>query len=121
MDVIRLVSVVLGGLALFVYGMGLMSDGLKETAGAKLKTALGYMTRNRFCAILAGLGVTALIQSSSATTITAAFAAIGTNVNAKRTALAHARESLAVLSVFTCLRDITRHLGNIAVRAPQFA
>ena len=69
MDVIRLVSVVLGGLALFVYGMGLMSDGLKETAGAKLKTALGYMTRNRFCAILAGLGVTALIQSSSATTV----------------------------------------------------
>lgn len=59
----------LGGLALFIYGMGLMSDGLKETAGEKLKAALGFMTRNRFSAILAGLGVTALIQSSSATSV----------------------------------------------------
>ena len=46
-----------------------MSDGLKEIAGEKLKAALGYMTRNRFFAILAGAGVTALIQSSSATSV----------------------------------------------------
>lgn len=59
----------IGGLALFVYGMRLMSDGLKETAGEKLKAALGYMTRNRFFAIFAGLTVTALIQSSSATSV----------------------------------------------------
>ncbi len=59
----------LGGLALFVYGMGLMSDGLRETAGEKLKAALGYMTKNRFFAILAGLCVTAVIQSSSATSV----------------------------------------------------
>ncbi len=58
-----------GGLALFVYGMGLMSDGLRETAGEKLKAALGYMTKNRFFAILAGLCITALIQSSSATSV----------------------------------------------------
>ena len=58
-----------GGLALFIYGMGLMSDGLKETAGSKLKAVLGYMTKNRFFAIAAGAGVTALIQSSSATSV----------------------------------------------------
>ena len=45
---LQLTITALGGLALFVYGMGLMSDGLKETAGEKLKAALGYMTRNRF-------------------------------------------------------------------------
>ena len=58
-----------GGLALFIHGMGLMSDGLRETAGSKLKAVLGYMTKNRFFAIAAGAGVTALIQSSSATSV----------------------------------------------------
>jgi Na/Pi-cotransporter len=69
MEKINLALTVIGGLAIFVYGMGLMSDGLKEIAGEKLKSALGYMTRNRFFAILAGAGVTALIQSSSATSV----------------------------------------------------
>ncbi len=69
MNTINTVITVLGGLAIFIYGMNLMSDGLKEIAGEKLKTALSYMTRNRFFAILAGIGVTALIQSSSATTV----------------------------------------------------
>lgn len=69
MENLNLTLTVLGGLAIFVYGMGLMSDGLKEIAGEKLKAALGYMTRNRFFAILAGAGVTALIQSSSATSV----------------------------------------------------
>ena len=68
-ETVKLVSTALGGLALFVYGMGLMSDGLKETAGARLKAALGYMTRNRLSAILAGMGGTALTQSSSATSV----------------------------------------------------
>ena len=66
---VKMVATVLGGLALFVYGMGLMSDGLKATAGEKMKAVLGYMTRNRVCAILAGAGVTALVQSSSATSV----------------------------------------------------
>ncbi len=68
-ETINMIIGAVGGLALFVYGMGLMSDGLRETAGEKLKTALGYMTRNRFFAILAGLCVTAVIQSSSATSV----------------------------------------------------
>ena len=69
MDKIQLAITVLGGLAIFVYGMGLMSEGLTQIAGARLKAALGYITRNRFMAILAGAGITAVIQSSSATTV----------------------------------------------------
>ena len=69
MEYFTLTMTVVGGLALFVYGMMLMSDGLKETAGEKMKAALSYMTRNRFCAILAGTVVTAIIQSSSATSV----------------------------------------------------
>ena len=69
MEKIQLAITVLGGLAIFVYGMGLMSEGLTQIAGARLKTALGYITRNRWMAIFAGAGVTALIQSSSATTV----------------------------------------------------
>ncbi|MGN0847098.1 MAG: Na/Pi cotransporter family protein [Kiritimatiellia bacterium] len=68
-DTIKLITTVLGGLALFIYGMGLMSEGLAETAGERLKAALGYMTRNRFFAILSGAAVTALVQSSSATSV----------------------------------------------------
>lgn len=60
---------VVGGLAIFVYGMGLMSDGLQQVAGSRLKSVLSFMTRNRFLSILTGLVVTALIQSSSATTV----------------------------------------------------
>ena len=66
---VQIAVTAVGGLALFIYGMGLMSDGLKETAGSKLKAVLGYMTKNRFFAIAAGAGVTALIQSSSATSV----------------------------------------------------
>lgn len=69
MNILQLTTTVLGGLALFIYGMGLMSEGLTQIAGARMKAVLGYVTRNRVFAILAGAGVTALIQSSSATTV----------------------------------------------------
>ena len=64
-DVLTLVC----GLALFLYGMDVMGDALKRSAGRKLKTILGSLTSNRFKALLLGLGVTAVIQSSSATTV----------------------------------------------------
>ena len=57
------------GLALFLYGMDVMGDALKKSAGRKLKTILGNLTSNKFKAFLLGLGVTAVIQSSSATTV----------------------------------------------------
>ncbi len=58
-----------GGLGLFLFGMGLMSDGLKKVAGQRLKNILESMTRRPMVAFLVGAGVTALVQSSSATTV----------------------------------------------------
>lgn len=57
------------GLALFLYGMEVMGDSLKKSAGNKLKDILGKMTSNQLKGFLLGLGVTAIIQSSSATTV----------------------------------------------------
>ena len=57
------------GLALFLYGMDVMGDSLKKSAGNQLKTILGKMTSNPIRGFLLGLGVTAVIQSSSATTV----------------------------------------------------
>ncbi len=59
----------LGGLALFLYGMNLMGEALEKKAGGKLKTILANFTSNPFKAFILGLGVTAIIQSSSATTV----------------------------------------------------
>lgn len=58
-----------GGLGLFLFGMGLMSDGLKKVAGQKLKSLLEALTRHRIVAVIVGALTTALIQSSSATTV----------------------------------------------------
>ena len=57
------------GLALFLYGMEVMGDALKKSAGSSLKAILGKMTSNPITGFLLGLGVTAVIQSSSATTV----------------------------------------------------
>ena len=59
----------LGGLALFLYGMQMMSDGLETAAGDKMKSILEKLTANRFVAVLVGALITAIIQSSSATTV----------------------------------------------------
>ncbi|MEE1356368.1 MAG: Na/Pi cotransporter family protein [Clostridia bacterium] len=59
----------MGGLALFLFGMNMMGQALEKRAGNKLKTILGNMTSNTFKGFLLGLGVTAIIQSSSATTV----------------------------------------------------
>ncbi|BBF41952.1 sodium-dependent phosphate transporter [Lachnospiraceae bacterium KM106-2] len=58
-----------GGLGMFIYGMNVMADGLQKTAGNKMKQLLGFLTNNRFLAVLVGALVTAIIQSSSATTV----------------------------------------------------
>lgn len=59
----------LGGLAFFLYGMSLMGDGLAKASGGKLERILEKLTSNRLAAVLLGAGVTAVIQSSSATTV----------------------------------------------------
>ena len=59
----------MGGLALFLFGMNIMGDALERRAGNSLKLLIGRLTNNRFTAFLTGLAVTAIIQSSSATTV----------------------------------------------------
>src|SRR5262247_2322617 len=58
-----------GGLAILLYGMQLSGEGLQRAAGGRLRHLLTSMTRSRFSAVAAGALVTALIQSSSATTL----------------------------------------------------
>ena len=59
----------LGGLALFLYGMTAMSNGLEKAAGGKLELILKKLTSNKFKGLLLGAGVTAVVQSSSAVTV----------------------------------------------------
>ena len=58
-----------GGLGMFLYGMATMADGLQRTAGSRMQHMLGVLTNNRLLGVLAGAIVTAIIQSSSATTV----------------------------------------------------
>ncbi len=66
---VNIVMGLLGGLALFLYGMELMSDGLKKAAGEKMKLILAALSKNRFLGVLTGTVTTAIIQSSSVTTV----------------------------------------------------
>lgn len=69
MDTIINLFSLLGSLALFLYGMKIMSEGLEKFAGSKLRAILAAMTNNRFMGVLTGIIITAIIQSSSATTV----------------------------------------------------
>ena len=69
METLLNVLSVLGGLAMFLYGMALMSEGLQKSAGDRLRTFMAKMTSNSFKRVLTGTVVTCLVQSSSATTI----------------------------------------------------
>lgn len=66
--ILHLLSLV-GSLALFLYGMKIMSEGLEKVAGSRLRIILAAVTKNRFKGVLLGLFITAVIQSSSATTV----------------------------------------------------
>lgn len=59
----------IGGLGLFLYGMNVMGTGLEKTAGDKMKQIIGILTKNKFMAVIIGAFVTAIVQSSSATTV----------------------------------------------------
>ncbi|WP_294404238.1 Na/Pi cotransporter family protein [uncultured Clostridium sp.] len=69
MDTIKVIIQLMGGLGLFIYGMKLMGDGLENAAGEGLKTILEKVTSNRIMGVAIGAIVTAVIQSSSATTV----------------------------------------------------
>ena len=59
----------IGGLCLFLFGMNVMGQSLERSAGGKLELMLGKLTSNKLIGLITGLGVTAVIQSSSATTV----------------------------------------------------
>lgn len=66
---VQMIVTLLGGLAVFIYGMNLMSDGLQKTAGDRMRNILYVLTKNPVVGVLAGALVTAVLQSSSATTV----------------------------------------------------
>ena len=66
---ITTIFLLLGGLGLFLFGMKLMSDGLEQVAGARMRSILEFFTKNRFVGMLVGILFTAVVQSSSATTV----------------------------------------------------
>jgi len=61
--------ILIGSLAFFIYGMKLMSEGLQQAAGGKLRSMLSSITSNRFKGVLTGFGITSIVQSSSVTTV----------------------------------------------------
>jgi phosphate:Na+ symporter len=68
-DIVFSIFKLFGGLGIFIYGMKVMSEGLQNTAGDKLRNGLEAVTKNRWSGLAIGAGVTAIIQSSSATTV----------------------------------------------------
>ena len=68
MDIFNILTMI-GGLSLFLFGMNIMGESLERRAGSSLRTLLGKLTSNRMLGFLTGLAVTAVIQSSSATTV----------------------------------------------------
>ena len=68
MDIFNVLTLI-GGLCLFLFGMNLMGGALERSAGSRLETMIGKLTTGKLAGLLTGLGVTAVIQSSSATTV----------------------------------------------------
>ncbi|NNK49116.1 MAG: Na/Pi cotransporter family protein [Gemmatimonadetes bacterium] len=132
---LQLIFGLLGGLALFLYGMGQMADSLKIVAGDRMKSILARLTRNRVTGVLTGAFVTAVIQSSSVTTVLVVGfisaglmtltqsvgvilgADIGTTITAQIIAFNIKEYSLLLVAVgflvmFVARRDTTRHYGT---------
>jgi len=69
MNLLQVLGLLAGGLALFLFGLGLLTNALKTIAGGRLQSVLGSLTANRFRGVLAGAGITALLNSSTITTV----------------------------------------------------
>jgi len=125
-----------GGLAFFLYGMEMMSEGMKKTAGNQMRSILAALTRNRIFALGAGAFVTMVIQSSSATTVMLVSfvqaglmnftqslgvilgADIGTTITAQLIAFKLTDYALAMIAIGFSLRmfsksDKTKEIGNV--------
>ena len=68
-ELFNVLEAALGGIGIFLLGMRFLSDGLQALAGARLNRWISSVADNRFLALLAGVGVTCVIQSSTATTV----------------------------------------------------
>ena len=99
-----------GSIGLFLYGMKLMSEGLQKAAGDRLRNILAWMTNNRFVGALTGILVTALIQSSSATTVM-----IVSFVNAGLLSLAQSMAVIMGANVGTTATAWILYLGGFKV------
>lgn len=132
----------LGAVGLFLYGMKVMSEGLQKVAGDRMRNILSVMTKNRFAGVLTGILITALIQSSSASTVMVvsfvnaglmslaqSMAVImGANIGTILTGYKHLSggdESLAShlrlwvvgeKAVENCITDLVSHLVGVALR-----
>ena len=138
LDIWSVIFGVAGGLAIFIYGMRLMSDGLSLIAGDKLKGLLNFLTRNRFAAVGIGAVITGFIQSSSACTVmvigfvnaglmrleqaigVVMGANIGTTITAqmlsfKLTSLAPIAVSIGVLLAVTAKKSHTKFVAQILI------
>ncbi len=69
MQYVSMVFNIVGSLGLFLFGMKVMSDGIQQVAGGRMQRVLAFMTGNRIAGVMTGLAVTAIVQSSSATTV----------------------------------------------------
>ena len=147
MKITDLISL-LGGLGLFLYGMQMMSNGLEAAAGNRMKKILEKLTANRFLGVLVGAGITAAIQSSSAsvgilqalagsgviglsqavyvlfgqnigTCITAVLAAIGQASNAKRTTIIHMIFNIIGTTIFTIVCILTPFAAFVESLTPD--
>lgn len=103
-----------GGLGLFLFGIRTMGDGLENAAGAKLKRMLEVLTGNRFLAVLVGFVVTAIIQSSTATTVMV----VGF-VNAGMMSLAQAVGVIMGANIGTTVTSLLIALNFSSVARPQ--
>ena len=68
-ETMKIIFGLVGGLAIFIYGMNMMSECLQKAAGEKMKKILALLTKNPILGVLAGALTTAVLQSSSATTV----------------------------------------------------
>jgi phosphate:Na+ symporter len=137
-DWLYLTMALFGGLAMFLYGMEQMSDGLQAAAGDKLKSVLAGLTRNRFMGAVTGAFVTAVLNSSSVTTvlvvgfISAGFmtltqsvgiimgANIGSTFTAQIVAFNVTQYALLLVAIgffmlFTAKRERSRHYGSMVM------
>lgn len=136
MDYYKIVTGLLGGLALFLIGMQMMSTGLEAAAGNRMKRILEKLTSNRFLGVIVGAAITAVIQSSSATTVMvvgfvnsrlmtlnqAVWVIMGANIGTTITgqlialdvgAIAPIIAFLGVAMIVFLKRDVIHHYGQI--------